>query len=335
MTQRISSINQEEDIVNGLFREEQSVKSRSSQRAWLRCWIVLGSIVASLALAAHGFADEGATHGSGTHMKVSGVVSKVQSSHVVIKTTWGQMTIASAAMPKGLEVGEEVEMWVNENNAVVDIHRKGDPSHTHKFVSGNLAYTSADKTAIKLQTPDGEKTFEVQTGKSMLSSIQEGTPVTVEVNEAGKVIDVHRFNVEMTFNKQPRTKAGYHITVHGVVEKIQSGVIVVKAPSATYQLNAKTAPSGIKVGDEITLWVNEENMVIDHHMKGHAQAHRLISGKLIYVGKTKKEIKLWTPEGEKVFPLERLEVKAKPIKEGSTITVELNESGTVVNLWKS
>lgn len=76
-------------------------------------------------------------------------------------------------------------------------------------------------------------------------------------------------------------------------------------------------------------------MVIDHHMKGHAQAHRLISGKLVYVGRAKKEIKLWKPEGEKVCTLERLNLKTKPIKEGSTITVELNENGTVINTWKS
>jgi hypothetical protein len=56
---------------------------------------------------------------------------------------------------------------------------------------------------------------------------------------------------------------------------------------------------------------------------------------LIYVGRAKKEIKLWTPEGERAFPLERLEVTARPIKEGSTITVELNENGTVVDLWKA
>lgn len=302
----------------------------------MRRMTVLGSMVFSLLfLASGGFAAEGSAQGSGTSMKVSGVVSQVKSSHVIVKTSWGQMTIASAAMPKGLEVGEEVEMWVNENNAVIDVHRKGDPSHTHKFVSGNLAYASPDKKEIKLQTPDGEKTFDVQTGKSKLSSIVEDTPVTVEVNEDGKVIDIHRFTVEISFSKQPRTKPGYSIKSHGAVEKIQSGVIFVKGPSATYRLNAKSAPSGIKVGDEISLWVNEENMVVDHHMKGQGHAHRLISGKLIYVGKTKKEIKLWTPEGEKVYPLERLEVKAKPIKEGSTITVELNEAGTVVNLWKS
>jgi hypothetical protein len=46
------------------------------------------------------------------------------------------------------------------------------------------------------------------------------------------------------------------------------------------------------------------------------------------------EIKLQTPEGEKVFPLERMEVKTKPIAEGSQIVVELNEDGTVVDLRK-
>ncbi len=321
--------------MNGLSHESRKLKVESRKGSASRNLILLGWLAMCLLLTPYGFADEGHSQGAATHMKVSGVVAKVQATHVVIKTPWGQMKIAAQVLPKGLEVGEEVEMWVNENNAVIDVHRKGDPSHSHKFVTGNLVYASADKTEIKLRTPDGEKNFDVQTGKSKLSAIAEGTPVTVEVNEGGKVIDVHRFDVEMTFNKQPRTKKGYSIQAHGTVEKIQSGIIVVKTPAATYQLNAKSMPSGIKVGDEISLWINEEGMVVDHHMKGQAHAHRLVSGKLIYVGKTKKEIKLWTPEGEKVFPLERLEVKAKPIKEGSTITIELNEQGTVVDLWKS
>jgi hypothetical protein len=50
---------------------------------------------------------------------------------------------------------------------------------------------------------------------------------------------------------------------------------------------------------------------------------------------TKQEIKLWTPEGEKVFPLDRMEVKTKPIEEGSMITVELDEKGTVIDLRKA
>jgi hypothetical protein len=303
----------------------------------MRKMMIFGSIVLSLlGLGPYGFADEGEKSATqSTHMKVHGVVSKVGSGLITIKTSWGSMTIASTFTPLHLNVGEEVDMQVNENNAVIDVHRKGDHTHAHRFVSGNLTYTSSDRREVKLWTPEGEKTIDVQAGRSKLAPIEEGAPVTIELNEAGDMIDIHRFTMEVTVGERPRTKPGHQMTVHGVVEKIQSGVIFAKTPFARYHLSVNTAPSGIQAGDEITLWVNEDNIVIDHHMKGHQQAHRLVSGKLIYVGRNKKQIKLWTPEGEKVFPLERLEVKAKPIKEGSMITIELNENGTVVDLWKA
>jgi len=300
---------------------------------------VLSSMALSLLmLAPYGFADEGAKHGTrATHMKVNGVVSKVQSGLTTVKTSWGSMTIASTVTPKNLAVGEEVEMQVNENNAVIDVHRKGEKAHSHRYVSGNLSYASADKKEIKLWTPEGEKTFDVQTGRSQLSAVEEGAPVTIELNEAGKVIDIHRFTVEMNFDEHPRTTPGYVIQVNGAVSKIQSGVIYVKTPTGQYTISAKTAPADAAVGDEVSLWVNEENMVIDHHGKEKHKkgSHRLIFGKLIYAGMTKKEIKLQTPEGEKVFPLDRMEVKTKPIAEGSQIVVELNEDGTVVDLRKA
>ena len=161
--------------------------------------------------------------------------------------------------------------------------------------------------------------------------------VTVELNEAGTVIDLNRTSVEINFDERPRTAPGYTIQVNGTVTKIQSGLISVKTPTGQYTISAKTAPADAAVGDEMSLWLNEDNIVIDHHgkeknMKG---AHRLIFGKLIYVGRAKKEIKLSTPEGEKVFPLERLEVKAKPIAEGSQIVVELNVAGTVIDVRKA
>ena len=282
-------------------------------------------------------ADQGGkhSHDPGTHMKVSGEVTAIQSGLITIKTSSGHMRVASKTAPKHLEVGEEVEMSVNENNVVIDLHRKGDPTHAHRFVMGKLAYTSADRKEIKLWTPEGEKTFDVQTGRSQLAGIEEGTPISIEINETGKVIDIHRMTVELTFDEQPRTKTGDHITVHGVVDRLQGPMVAVKAPGGDYWLNAKTLPKDIKPGDEITLWVNEENIVVDHHQKGHEKAHRLVTGNLIYVGKMKKEIKLWTPEGEKVFPLERIEVKTNPIEEGSRVTIELNEHGTVTDIWKT
>ena len=65
----------------------------------MRKMMILGSMVLSLLmLAPYGFGDEGEKPGTqATHMKVSGVVSKVQSGVTTVKTSWGSMTIASAA----------------------------------------------------------------------------------------------------------------------------------------------------------------------------------------------------------------------------------------------
>ncbi|MGH7259553.1 MAG: hypothetical protein ACREI9_02585 [Nitrospiraceae bacterium] len=303
----------------------------------MRKTMILGSLVLSvLILSPHGFADEGTQRTAGTRMKVSGVVSKVQAGRTTIKTPWGSMTIASDSGPKNLEVGEEVEMQVNENNAVIDVHRKGEPAHGHRYVTGKLIYVGKTKKEIKLWTPEGEKVFPLERLEVKARPIKEGSTVTVELNESGTVIDLRRgLTVDMTFDENPRTKLGYQIEVDGVVTAIKSGTIIVKSSVGRYTISAKSAPSDAKVGDKVTLWVNEENMVVDHHRKGHKKAHRLVSGKLIYAGKTKDQIKLWTPEGEKVFPLERMEVKTKPIEEGSMIVVELNEDGTVVDLRKA
>lgn len=301
---------------------------------------VSGAMILSLLLtAAPVMADEGEIqrHGPGTHMKVSGVVTKVESGLTTVKTPWGTMRIASAITPKGLQVGEEVDMQVNENNAVIDIHRKGDRSHAHRFVTGNLAYTSPDHKEIKLWTLKGEMTFDVQAGRSKLSQFQEGAPVTIELNESDKVIDIHKLTVELAFDEHPRTKPGYVIKVDGTVTKFESGLVYVKTPVAQYTLMKKYAPADAAVGDHVSLWMNEEGMVIDVHGKDKAKAgtHRLIFGKLIHTGPNKNQIKLAAPEGEKVFPLDRMEVKTKPIEEGSHIVLELNEEGAVIDLRKA
>ena len=302
-----------------------------------RTMVMFGSMVLSLSMAVpSGQAADGGAKNA-THMKVSGVVSSVQSGVTTVKTPWGTMKIASTLTPKNLEVGEEVDMQVNENNAVIDVHRKGDRAHTHRFVTGNLAYTSPDRKEIKVWTPEGEKAIDVQTGRSKLSTLEEGAPVTVELNEAGKMIDINRFTVEMSFDEHPRTKPGYVIQVNGTVTKIQSGLIYVKTPAGQYTISVNTAPADAAVGDDVSLWVNEEGMVIDHHGKDKHKSgsHRLIFGKLIYAGTTKNVIKLATPEGVREFPLERMEVKTKPIAEGAHIVVELNEEGTVIDLRKA
>lgn len=126
----------------------------------------------------------------------------------------------------------------------------------------------------------------------------------------------------------------------GVVTKGSSGALDVKtADGATFQINpnlAKRQGQGApKEGDEVTFVLDENNTVIDMHPKGEEGRHKYVTGKLIYVGKMKNEIKLKTADGEHTYPLERLEVKTKPIPEGTMVTVELNEEGTVIDLHRA
>jgi hypothetical protein len=130
-----------------------------------------------------------------------------------------------------------------------------------------------------------------------------------------------------------------HQQVTGVVTAEKGGILTVETSTGNYTLTETAARQHghevPKVGDEVTLVLDENNIVIEAHPKGEMGHHQFVTGKLEYVGKMKKEIKLHTSEGEKTFPLGRLEIKTKPIEEGAMVTVEVNEAGTVIDLHRA
>src|SRR5688572_2929073 len=86
--------------------QEDSMRRIGKVARVLRSICVMGGIALSLLMAVPAWSAEGGKDGKGTHIKVSGVVTKVHPSHVTIKTPWGQMTIAAAAGPQNLKEGE-------------------------------------------------------------------------------------------------------------------------------------------------------------------------------------------------------------------------------------
>jgi hypothetical protein len=144
----------------------------------------------------------------------------------------------------------------------------------------------------------------------------------------------------VTWAAEPKGQGKGHQVVTGTVTGEKSGLFTVKTTEGTtHTLNAKASGRHghdvPKVGDEVTLVLDHNNAVIEMHPKGKEGTHRFVTGKLVYVGKMKKEIKLATPEGEKVFPIDRLEIKTGGIEEGSTVVAEVNESGTVIDLHRA
>ena len=137
---------------------------------------------------------------------------------------------------------------------------------------------------------------------------------------------------------QADTLSEGHRKVTGVVTVIKGDIVTVKTPTGNLFLNQNDARqhghAEYKNGDEVTIMVNENNDIIEAHHKGEEGHHHFYTGKLVYIGKMKKEIKLETIDGEKVFPLGRIDMKTKPIEEGEVVTVEVNEGGTVIDLHR-
>jgi hypothetical protein len=130
-----------------------------------------------------------------------------------------------------------------------------------------------------------------------------------------------------------------HKTLSGVVTKAAGGLAIKTAQGTTYQVNENQAKrhghEPFKEGDQVTLVLDENNTLIDVHPKGQEGEHQYVTGKLIHLGKMQKEIKLATPDGEKIFPLATLEGKTKGINEGTAVTVEVNEAGTVIDVHRT
>lgn len=86
----------------------------------------------------------------------------------------------------------------------------------------------------------------------------------------------------------------------------KAGALVVTTPNgATHQLNENMArrhgQKPFKAGDEVIVVLDENNYIVDVHLKGREGHHQQVTGKLVHVGMLKQQIKLQTAEGEKVL----------------------------------
>ncbi|HBP90529.1 MAG TPA: hypothetical protein PKK23_02330 [Nitrospirales bacterium] len=118
-----------------------------------------------------------------------------------------------------------------------------------------------------------------------------------------------------------------HSKVEERVTADQGGVLAVKTSTGTRQLNANDPR-------RMTIVLDENDAVMEAHLRGQDGRHHFYTGKLLYTGKRQEGVKMETTAGVRVFPLGRLQLKTKGIKEGTIVTVEVNEAGTVIDLHR-
>ena len=131
------------------------------------------------------------------HQQVEGVVTEVKSGLYTVKTSTGAtLTLTEAAAMRhghgAPKVGDEMTLWVNEGNMVMDARPNGQPGKGPRFITGTLASIDHGKSQMTLLTSGEEKRFHLRSETRMFRQIAVGAEVTIEVNDTGEVIDIHK-----------------------------------------------------------------------------------------------------------------------------------------------
>jgi hypothetical protein len=136
--------------------------------------------------------------------------------------------------------------------------------------------------------------------------------------------------------------AGTHTELNTIVTKIASGVIFVEpfeglrprtiSPAKADRVGLHEA----KAGDEVTLVIDEGNVLVDAHKAGMpAHGHRHMTGNLAYTDVSWKEVQLSTPDGIERYDVDALAgSRLSLMPDGTPVVVELDEDNTIIDIHR-
>jgi hypothetical protein len=210
-----------------------------------------------------------------------GTVEEVRSDQAKITMSEGQPRFLPMNVRKDkglpeLKKGDLVEVTVNDQNLLVDVHKAGEASH-HRVVRGQLAEpmpTGHDQAVIR--TMDGKEEAHLirPVAKSKVASIPVGADAIFLIDELEKIVDVTMGSVESVhraaaLGQQKSPLKGNLGQVSGVIMKpLKDNTIVIRTEDGkehSYQVRPLIQPrlATFSKGDATVLLVDEENKVTD------------------------------------------------------------------------
>ncbi|MGH7256957.1 MAG: hypothetical protein ACREIM_01150 [Nitrospiraceae bacterium] len=147
-----------------------------------------------------GAADLGGLTAYGTHYGFSGVVSKIESGFLFIKSPHGLQLRAispNKADRVGLhdaKIGDEILLLVDSGNVLLDATTPTRMAmFEHRLLTGRIDYGDPYWGEIRLSTPEGTERFDVDSLMgNKLWAYEQGSPVVIELDADNVMIDIHR-----------------------------------------------------------------------------------------------------------------------------------------------
>lgn len=210
-----------------------------------------------------------------------GTVEEVRSDQARIETGEGQprfipMNVRKDKALPDLKKGDLVEVTVNDQNLLVDVHKAGESSH-HRIVRGQVAHpleTGHDKAVIRTEDGKEESHAIRPVTRSKVASIPVGAPVIFLMDELGKIVDVtfgsteavHR-SAELSQKKSP-LKGNLNRIVGVISKPLEQNRISIRRQDGTEQSYpvrplVQERLGALSKGDTAVLLVDEANTVTD------------------------------------------------------------------------
>ncbi|MBM4127825.1 MAG: hypothetical protein FJ247_10830 [Nitrospira sp.] len=254
---------------------------------------------------------------------------------VFLKTPIGLLTLSSKTTLKDFRASQYVSFWIHDAHLAIDIRNRSDGSLVHRFLSGPFTRHDEGDNKLWRWTPEGDKPFDFGAHERPLAALREGTSVTVEVDEKGTVIGIHDLQFDLQIGQIPAEGTAAHLLLSGTVSKLKSNFIFFRTPIGVINVNSKIGIKDAKVGQTLTLHVRHRNVVADLAApNATAMTRRFVTGPLAFASPDHASIRLWTPNGEQVYPTDRGKAALAGVREGNPITVELTGDGTVVDFYR-
>ncbi len=195
-------------------------------------------------------------------IRLRGSVWRTKAGIVFLKTPIGLLTLSSKTTLKDLKASQEVRFWVHERHFVVEIRKRGDGSLVHRYLSGPMTSGTDVPGTLHWWGPDGDQTVHVGTQEERLTNYREGDPLTVEVDETNTISGVHDLQFDLQINQAPPIGAEVQLLLSGTVSKLKSNFVFVRTPIGLVMLNSKIGVPHVKVGQPLTLHIDDEHVTV-------------------------------------------------------------------------
>ena len=210
-----------------------------------------------------------------------GTVEEVRSDQARVDTGELQprfipMGVRKAKGLQALKQGDRVEITVNEQNLLVDVHLAGESS-SHQIVQGQLAgnlETGHDKAMIRTSDGAEQSHFIRPVARSKVASVPVGVDAVFLVDELDKIVDVTYGSLEAVHRaaelwKKKTPLKGNLRRVVGVIQKpLDADTIVIRTEDGNdqqYEVRPLIRPrlGTLSKGDAAVLLLDAENQVAD------------------------------------------------------------------------